>query len=151
MKIAVEERSLLPESSISITYDDARLAQEDVTQLALEMKRFRLEEIRQRDLEKAKSDLKNYCHDLKWKQERIAKRKNAVVKKCNEVIKSLESPDQLMDNKEVEQAMGEMQRLFDEIFNANRDESGADVNGVRQNNSDVLPNSNNKRRRTDGY
>jgi len=148
----VEERSLLPESTFSITYDDARLTQEEVTQLALELERFHLEETKQKDLEKAKSDLKNYCQDLKSKLEHIAKRKNAIVKKCNQVIKSLESPDQLMNDKEgVEQTMDEMQLLFGEIFNINRDESGANENGGRQSDSDhseLLPNSKNKRRRT---
>ena len=99
------------------------LSKEEVTRLAKEMERYRLEMIQQRETERVKADFESYCRNVRSSLEKG-------LKECNGAISWLES-NQRPSKDAVEQKKKDIERLLSEVLHPTQG-SGQGSSGMAQ-------------------
>ena len=95
------------ESQVTVVYEDARLTEEVVVRLVEDAERYRLEDVRQREFERAKESMISYCQDVKLRFERGAVG-------CDQVINLLVT-DQVTSKEDIDRKKEEIENLLKQI------------------------------------
>ena len=91
------------ESQVTVVYEDARLTEEVMARLVEDAERYRLEDVRQREFERAKECMISYCQDVKLRLERGAVG-------CDQVINLLVT-DQVTNKEDIERKKEEIENF----------------------------------------
>jgi len=107
LSVSVDTRCAGQDSEVTNTFEDDRLDDDTIAQLSDDLEHFRLENIRQRNIEKAREAAVSYCRDVRSKSERL-------MVECIRVINLL-GTNQVNDEEDVAQKKGMVERLLKEM------------------------------------